>query len=413
MKNKLMKMLATKNERKAAITKQSEASNDVAEVRGLIAELDTINAEIRSIEEMIVALPDEPTAGEERTIVVTGGAPGVVISSAEIPKEKRTEMPDDKYGTLEYRTAFMKFARTGEVTPELRLDAMTTVSEVTAVVPTTILNEVISKITTYGQIYARIRKLAIKGGVDVPILTLKPTATWITEAATSEKKKVTANTKISFSYYGLECKVAVSLLADTVTLAGFETTVVSLIAEAITKAIDIAIVKGSGSGAPLGITIDSRVPVANVITLSSSEFGEWDAWKKKVTSKMPMAYKAGAVWMMASGTYEGYIDGMTDANGQPVGRTNYGIADGPQGRFSGKEVVEVEDDVIASYDDASTGDVVAILMNLSNYAFNSNMQLSMFRYFDHDTNEWVDKAILIADGKLIDPNGVIIVKKGA
>ena len=61
----------------------------------------------------------------------------------------------------------------------------------------------------------------------------------------------------------------------------------------------------------------------------------------------------------------------------------------------------------------STNDVVAIYMNLNNYAVNSNMQLTMFRYFDHDTNEWIDKAILIADGKLLDPAGVILIKKGA
>jgi hypothetical protein len=39
--------------------------------------------------------------------------------------------------------------------------------------------------------------------------------------------------------------------------------------------------------------------------------------------------------------------------------------------------------------------------------------MMMFRYFDHDTNEWIDKAILINDGKLLDPHGVVIVKKGA
>jgi HK97 family phage major capsid protein len=115
---------------------------------------------------------------------------------------------------------------------------------------------------------------------------------------------------------------------------------------------------------------------------------------------------------MASGTFEGYIDGMVDANGQPIGRINYGITDGAQERFGGKEVIQVEDDVVANYDDATVGDVVAVYCNLNNYAINSNMQLTMFRYFWQPTNEWIDKAILICDGKLLDPNGVVIVKKG-
>ncbi|MCI1113975.1 phage major capsid protein, partial [Stenotrophomonas maltophilia] len=92
-------------------------------------------------------------------------------------------------------------------------------------------------------------------------------------------------------------------------------------------------------------------------------FKDWSEWKKKVFAKMPLAYKAGAVFLMASGTFEGYVDGMVDANGQPIGRVNYGIATGPQERFGGKDVILVEDDVIANYDDAATGDVVAVFCN--------------------------------------------------
>jgi HK97 family phage major capsid protein len=203
------------------------------------------------------------------------------------------------------------------------------------------------------------------------------------------------------------------LLADTVTLTGFETVITDLIVEAMVQAIDLAVIGGTGAGTPLGITKDNRVPAAQIVTLTPDEFSSFDGWKKKVFAKMPLAYKAGAAFLMASGTWEGYIDRMVDANGQPIGRTNYGITDGIQERFGGKEVIQVEDDVIAPYDDAAVDAVVAVYCNLKNYGFNSNMQMTMFRYLDHDTNEWIDKAILIADGKLIDPNGVVIVKKSA
>ena len=140
---------------------------------------------------------------------------------------------------------------------------------------------------------------------------------------------------------------------------------------------------------------------------------DWEAWKKNVFAKMPLAYKRNAVFVMASGTWEGYIDGMTDANGQPIGRVNYGITDGIQERFSGKEVIQVEDDVIKPFDSADNGDVIAVYMNLNDYAINSNLQLSMVRYVDQDTNQIIDKAILVCDGKLLDTNGVILVKKSA
>ena len=407
----------------------------------MMTEIENINDEINELRSLIEACPDEtaglipgmtpPAQGQQQRDDGAGaGAPGGEQRGGQLTpaqllasfgfgggqvagQQQRSQLPEDPYGTIEYRTAFMKYAQSGLITPELRIDAMTTVSEVTAVIPTTILNEVIRKITVYGQIFRRVRPLNIKGGVTIPILSLKPTATWIGEATPSDKKKVTANTSISFAYYGLECKVAVSLLADTTTLAGFETTIIDLIVEAMITGMDKGVISGTGSGQMLGITLDTRVPAAQIVTLASGDFIEWEQWKKQVFAKMPLAYKAGATFLMASGTFEGYIDGMVDANGQPIGRVNYGITEGAQERFGGKEVIEVEDDVITPYDDATTGEVVAIYCNLKNYGLNSNMQMTMFRYFDHDTNEWIDKAILICDGKLIDPNGVVIIKKGA
>lgn len=434
MKDKLLKLLASKNARKQELAKRAKATEDIAELRSINEELEGLNNEITELNNMVAEIEAEEARGQQIDPNIAAMTPpagqvqepnnrsnlpsgianvlGTFTATGQ-PTQQRAQEPEDRYATLEYRKAFMDYCVSGKISPELRSDAMTSASDVSAVIPSTILNEVIRKVTAYGQIFSRVRKLSIKGGVSIPILSLKPTATWITEAATSDKKKVQANTNVSFSYYGLECKVSTSLLADTVSLTGFESTITDLIVEAMLIAAETAIVKGDGNGKALGITADTRVPAGQIVTLSSSDFVSFEGWKKKVFAKMPLKYKAGASFLMASGTFEGYIDGMVDANGQPIGRINYGITDGAQERFGGKEVIEVEDDIISPYDDASTGDVVAIYCNLSNYGFNSNMQMTMFRYLDHDTNEWVDKAILIADGKLIDPNGVVIIKKGA
>jgi HK97 family phage major capsid protein len=430
VKKKLLAMLAKKEARKAELIERSKASTDVNELRAINADMEALNGEIADLRSAIDQIPDEPAppaapaadpvpVTTQRTAVAPQ-APFNALGTYQMtgaqppaPGAQRTAEPADPYGTMEYRMAFMEFAKTGRVTPELRVDAMTQTADVSAVIPSTILNEVIKKVLVYGQVFSRVRKTSIKGGVTVPILSLKPTATWIGEAATSDKKKVQANTNVTFSYYGLECKVSTSLLADTVTLTGFENVVIDVIVEAMVIAMETAIVSGNGAGRCLGITQDARVPAAQIVTLGSADFVTWSGWKKKVFAKMPLGYKAGAVFLMASGTFEGYIDGMEDANGQPVGRVNYGITEGAQERFGGKEVVQVEDDIIAPYDDAAVGDVVAIYCNLRNYCVNSNMQMTMYRYLDHDTNEWIDKAILICDGKLLDANSVVIIKKGA
>jgi len=329
--------------------------------------------------------------------------------------DEPTNKVEDIYATKEYRKAFMNYAQSGIEPPEkfMNADQTTTTSDAGAVIPTTIMQEIIKEMEEYGQIFRRVRTGNIKGGVDVPIQSLKPVAYWITEDAPSDRQKTKADTKVSFSYYGLECKISISLLADATTLDMFEKTFTELIAEAMIKAMDKAIISGSGSGAPLGITKDERIPAGNTITLSAADFAKWDGWKKKVFAKIPLAYRSGGSFIMAAGTYEGYIDGMVDANGQPIGRTNYGITNGTQERFGGREVILVEDDVVAPYEAANDGDVVAVFCKLSDYFVNSNMQMTMYRWTDHDKNEKVDKALLIADGKILDPNGVIIVKKGA
>jgi HK97 family phage major capsid protein len=426
MKEWLKKLLKQKEEARAALKEKGKKSESVEEIRSIGDQIEALDAEISEIRSQLESLSDETTPAATPPVVPAAPGeqrmtpPGQLnplatygVGGGAVPQPQHRTEDEDRYATMEYRKAFMKFAQTGEITPELRANATTTTGDISAVVPTTILNEVIKKVTAYGQVFSGVRKLNVKGGLTIPILSLKPVATWIGETAVSDKQKVQANTNISFSYYGLECRVSTSLLADTAHLAGFENTITDLITEAMVKALDQAILNGDGTGKALGITKDTRVPASQIVTLSSTDFVKWDAWKKKVFAKMPLAYKAGASFYMASGTFEGYIDGMVDAQGQPVGRTNYGITDGPQERFGGKAVIQVEDDIIVPYDTAVTGDVVAVYVDLKNYGFNSNMQMTMYRYFDQNTNEWVDKAILIADGKLIDPNGVVIVKKGA
>jgi HK97 family phage major capsid protein len=410
MKKQLLALLAKKNERKQAINKESSTCEDVGALRKLNSELEELNEEIRNLQEMIDKIPDEDV--NERTAAVNGDIPGMVKAGAKSQKSKE-ERKEDKFDSLEYRQAFMDYCLTGQDIPqEYRDDSFTAVADAAAVIPTTIMSEIIKEMKVHGQLYNRVRKTNIKGGVQVPILSLKPTATRITEATSSDRKKVTANTHISFSYYGLECKIATSLLASIATLPQFESEIVPLITEAMVAKCEIEIIKGTGEGEMLGVTVDTRVAAGQKITLTAADMKDWGAWKKKIFAKIPLAYRAGGIFVMGAGTFDGYIDGMQDANGQPIGRVNYGIADSPQYRFGGKEVLEVEEDVIDSYDNADVGDVIAVFMKPSDYCVNSNMQMAMYRWLDHDTNQWVDKAILINDGKLIDAAGVIIIKKG-
>lgn len=412
-----MKLLELLKKRAQELRDRINTSNDAAEIRSMGDELNATMEEIRALEDQQKDPQQRGEKGEpdqqQRTSVpdIPDNAQfrnGLVASFNQTP-QRRNEDPTD---TIEYRTAFMNYVcRNVPIPAELRENQVTTTADASAVIPKTILNEIVKKMSTYGNIFAKVRKLNVKGGVSIPVLTLKPEAKWIGETTPSDTQKIKADEKVTFTYFGVECKIAQSLLENITTLDIFQEQFVELATEAIVKAVEIAIFNGNGTTQPTGILKDSRVPSENVITMTPEEFSSWDGWHKKVKAKMKKAYRDGE-FIMAQGTFDGHIDGMTDKNGQPIGRINYGMNGEENYRFMGKNVETVEDECIASWDDANTGDVIAVFAKLSDYGVNTNMQMTTVKWVDNDNNELKNKCIMALDGKLIDPNGVLIIKKG-
>jgi HK97 family phage major capsid protein len=332
-----------------------------------------------------------------------GGAPGV----PGVPEVTG----GDIFASAEYATAFMNFVCQRTPLPaKFRNEAASTSPEdAGAAIPTHMMQEIITKLEERGLIFQELRQLNIAGGVQIPVADLKPVAKWVGSGA-SEDQEITAKDKISFSYYGLECKISQDILTSVVTIAAFQKLFVELAVEAIFAAVEIGVFNGTGESQMLGVCVDERVK--NVVTMNAEEFDSFSAWKKKVFALIRKRYSRGKFYM-AESTFQGHIDGMVDKNGQPVGRTNYGIDANPTYGFGGKRVETTEDDVIAPYDTAAAGDVVAVFMNLKDYVFNSNMKMTVVHWTDHDNNKKKTKVILICDGKIADPNGVILVKKGA
>ena len=318
--------------------------------------------------------------------------------------------PADRFDSAEYKNAFMNYVCRGQQLPEQyrkNQAATTTASDTGAVIPTTTLREIIRSLRERGVIFNSIRHMNIQGGVEIPILDLMPTATWVGEGA-SEEQKLEANTTVSFKYYGLECKIAQSILVSVTTFEESQSLFVELATEAVITAIEKGVFQGTGVGQMLGVCKDPRV--TNVVELTAAEFASFAAWKKKVFANIPMKYQTGKFYM-SLGTYEGHIDGMVDANGQPIARANYGLETGPRYRFGGKDVQPVESDVLPDFDTAGAGDVVAVFMDMKNYIFNSNMTMTVVNWVDHDTNKKKTKVLLICDGKAADTNGILLVKK--
>ena len=260
-------------------------------------------------------------------------------------------------------------------------------------------------------IWSRVTKTNIKGGVDLPVSSVKPTASWIAEGSVASKQKKTISATVNFKYFKLQIRVAVTLEADTVSLPIFEQTVTDNIYEAMIIALEKAIISGTGSGQPLGIVNDTGITETQKISVLAADAAKYSTWAT-IFSKIPLAYEGKVSIIMTKVDWEKNVVGMVDSNGQPIARVTYGLDGRIQRRFNGYEVILVED-YLATIEAAATDAVWGIICDLKDYIVNSNMQMTFKRYFDEDTDEWISKSTLIADGKLGDKNGVLLLTKKA
>ena len=114
---------------------------------------------------------------------------------------------------------------------------------------------------------------------------------------------------------------------------------------------------------------------------------------------------------MSKKTFMAYY-GLTDDVGQPIGRVNYGISGAPERFLLGRPVVCC--DYLDSYAATLTaGKVFAFLFRFEDYVLNTNYQMTVKRYEDNDTDDQVTKAIMLADGKVIDKGSLVTLKKKA
>lgn len=330
--------------------------------------------------------------------------PARVVRTFQNPEE--AEEAADKFGTMEYRKAFMNYVVRGTAIPtEYRADAVTKTTDVGAVIPTNVLNQIVEKLESTGMILALVTRTAYKGGVSIPLSTVKPVATWVNEGAGSEKQKksIAKDGMITFAYHKLRCAVAVSLETDTMALPAFESLIINNIVEAMTKALEQAIISGTGAGQPKGITTETpeEGQALDVKTPAYQDLIDAEA-------ALPIAYERGAVWCMSKKTFMQYY-GLTDLNGQPIGRVNYGIAGKPEYTLLGRHVVV--NDYLPSFAAAESGDVVGFLFNFKDYVLNTNYAMGVKKYEDNDTDDLVTKGIMLVDGKVVDKHSLVTLKK--
>ena len=380
-------------------SKTDEAQAKMKEVEALDAKFEEEAKIQANLNALAGTKVQNPTAG-------TGN-----VETADLSGQRKGADALDMYDTDAYKRAFMNYVLTGRKIPaELtNADANTKTSDVGAAIPTTTLQKIYEKMEAVGMILPRVTHTSYKGGVTVPTSTAKPTASWVSEGAGSDKQKKALGS-ITFAYHKLRCAISMSLEVSIVTYPMFESQFVANVAEAMVKAEEQAIISGSGTGQPQGITKETAPTGQNIdIAAATGALGYADIVKAEAA--LPQAYDAGAIWCMSKKTFFEQIVGMVDDNKQPVARVNYGINGKPVYSLFGREVLLVGD-YLPSFSASVTADTIfAFIFDFRDYLWNENLGMTFRRYTDNDTDDEVTVALSLVDGKVLDKNSLVTMTK--
>ena len=340
-------------------------------------------------------------------------------SNVDLKETRKSADPEDKLATMEYRTAFKDYVQTGKRAEILkRADDQNESVDLGVLLPTTVVQEIMKDLEgVYGTIYSRVKHLNIKGGVKFPIGSFGATFTRIDEngAPTNRQNGGQVTGYVEFSYNIGEIRLAQTLLASVLSVPVFEAELAKAIVEAYLKAMDSEVLNGVAENMQCeGILNSDRV--TNKLTFTADEMSDWTSFQKNLFAKIPLGMRRERpeFWMTAN-TWEANIMTLQDSVGQPVAREIYNPVTGDMTcKFNGREVILVEEGLgIVNFDEAAAGEVFGLyIVPQKAYAINSNLNFSVTRYYDHEKNQWVDKALVINDGKVLDPKYIYLLVKG-
>lgn len=404
------------NLRKEEIVAELQDSESEVSTDDLVQERDMCMDAIkrcRALDSLADAEPKETFTAQnaKQALETITRSKGVEVAKAS-DVTLRERDTSDILSSMEYRKAFARQFTEGVKLPKelelaVRANQFTTVAtDAGSVVPTQLQDKLIQEEHVFGTILNGVTKTSYPGGITIPTANFDVQAKWITESKVSDTQKLAPSGMITFSYYGLEVRVAQSFLTAAITLSAFESEFAKQAAQAMVRAKEQGILNGTGTGQMKGICTETGL---TKIALAEADFA-WKPMHQKFKAKIPVAYRGGTL-IMAQGTWDAMFDGMVDTNGQPVARIDYGINGEEQMRFAGIPVMTVENSVIADYADTAANGVFALYTRLSDYVINSALPYTAVNWRDEETNQLKYKILEYLDGKLVNPYGTILLTK--
>lgn len=387
-----------------AQAQQMVDSGDVSGAEGITEQVKELDANYEAEATARANITALAGAAPHKNIVGVGApVSGSVIES--VGGEQETA--DDVFASMDYRRAFMaKVVKGTEIPAQFRNEAAKTTDN-GAVIPTTVMDRIIDRIEKTGNILALVTRTSYPGGVSIPVSKVKPVAEWVGEGKGSSDNKPSTGT-VDFKFHKLRCKIPVTLEMDTMAIDAFEAYISKAIADAIVRALEEAIIKGTGSGQPKGILTENAPEGQNVDVEADDDITYQTLTEAE--GALPEEYETEAVWLMSKKTFMKCV-GMVDSQNRPIVTTTIGLNGKPEYAIIGRKVETTQH--IEADGEKETDTKIAAIFRMSDYVLNSNLETTVTKYEDHDTDDQVTKAVTIADGKVIDVNSLVTITRKA
>lgn len=249
--------------RLAAIKQEIETRGDSMTAE----EIDALEKETKDLTEERAGLI---AAAEKRNGILDNIAKGAgVVSRSFQQNNGGNEVPDDPFGTPEYRSAWLKNIRRLPLNDAEKRAFSNTNGAGAEVIPTQTANEIISKVKTLAPMLNEVTLLHVKGAVKFAIEGTNNDA-----AIHAENASITAAadtlTTVTLSGYEIIKLVQISDTVMTMSITAFESWIVDMLAEAIARKVEDLLINGTGSSQPKGIDKANTWGAANSVSVGAS-----------------------------------------------------------------------------------------------------------------------------------------------
>ena len=308
----------------------------------------------------------------------------------------------DVFASPEYRSAFFKTLLGQELTAvedaafkramaiaEKRTSEFNTVSNAAAVLPTTTLNEVISKARKMGGLISVCRSFNLPTKIAVPVGTPATKAAWHTEGQAVDSEKATVTT-VSFSGYEILKVFSISAAAKKMSIAAFENYIIDELNACVMECIADALVNGEGTTEGTGLESITWTAGTNAVEYANGSTPDYADFVAAM-ALLKRGYSQGAKWAMNNATFYTHVYGVVDSNGRPIF-----IADPKSesiGYILGREVV-IDDNI-------ADGDIYLGNFNYMGYNLAEGIVIEVSRESSFRSGLIDYRALAVADCKPI------------